>query len=148
MINNIETCNDSTLVLDLLAKKDYSLVVLDINMPNISGLDLLPGIVHKYPEIPVIVITAVNDVESAVYCMKEGAFDYIVKPVNNTRLVTSIKRGLELSEIKNENELLKQSLFQSNISHPEAFEEIITRCDTIKSIFKYIEAIATTSLPF
>ncbi len=146
-INNIETCNDSNLVLDLLAKKEYSLVVLDINMPNISGLDLLPGIVHKYPEIPVIVITAVNDVESAVYCMKEGAFDYIVKPVNNTRLVTSIKRGLELSEIKNENELLKQSLFQNNINHPEAFEEIITRCDTIKSIFKYIEAIATTPLP-
>ncbi len=146
-INNIETCNDSSLVMDKLSEKEYSLVVLDINMPNISGLDLLPAIVHKYPEIPVIVITAVNDVESAVYCMKEGAFDYIVKPVNNTRLVTSIKRGLELSEIKNENELLKQSLFQSKITHPEAFEEIITRCDTIKSIFKYIEAIATTSLP-
>ncbi len=146
-INNIETCNDSTEVMDLLAQKEYSLVVLDINMPHISGVDLLPAIVHKYPEIPVIVITAVNDVESAVFCMKEGAFDYIVKPVNDTRLVTSIKRGLELNEIKNENELLKQSLFQSNIKHPEAFEEIITRSEAIKSIFKYIEAIATTSLP-
>ena len=49
-INNIETCNDSSRVMDLLANKEYSLVVLDINMPHLSGLDLLPAIVHKYPE--------------------------------------------------------------------------------------------------
>ena len=146
-INNIETCNDSSRVMDLLANKEYSLVVLDINMPHLSGLDLLPAIVHKYHEIPVIVITAVNNVDSAVFCMKEGAFDYLVKPVDDTRLITSIKRGLELTEIRSENEMLKQSLLRSNIENPEAFSEIVTRCGVIESIFKYIEAIAKTNLP-
>jgi DNA-binding NtrC family response regulator len=146
-MNNIETCGDSQEVMDILSKKDYSLVVLDINMPYLSGVDLLPAIVNKYPQLPVIVLTAVNDVDSAVFCMKEGAFDYLVKPVNDTRLVSSIKRGLEITEIRNENEMLKQSLLREKLEHPEAFSEIITHCSTIESIFKYIEAIAKTNLP-
>ena len=146
-IKNIETCKDSRDVMNLLEEQKYSLVVLDINMPYIPGVELLPKIVGKYPQMPVVIITAVNDVDSAVYCMKEGAFDYLLKPVNDTRLVTTIKRGLELAEIKNENEMLKQSLFKENLEHPEAFVEIITHCGTMISIFKYIEAIAKTSLP-
>jgi DNA-binding NtrC family response regulator len=146
-IKNIETCKDSTKVMDLLDKNDYSLVVLDINMPHLSGLDLLPAIVSKHPEIPAIVITAVNDVESAVFCMKEGAFDYVVKPVDDTRLVTSIKRVLELTEMRSENEMLKQSLLRKNIENPEIFKNIITHSPNIESIFRYIEAIAKTTLP-
>lgn len=146
-IKNIETCKDSREVMRMLEEKKYSLVVLDINMPHISGVELLPRITGKYPQMPVVIITAVNDVDSAVLCMKEGAFDYLLKPVNDTRLVTTIKRGLELTEIKNENEMLKQSLFKQNLEHPEAFVEIVTRCGTIFSIFKYIEAIAKTNLP-
>ena len=60
-IKNIETCKDSSQVMDLLEKKEYSLVVLDINMPHLSGFDLLPAIVKDHPGIPVIVITAVNE---------------------------------------------------------------------------------------
>lgn len=146
-IKNIETCKDSSKVMDLLETKQYSLVVLDINMPILSGLDLLPAIVKDHPGIPVIVITAVNDVDSAVFCMREGAFDYVVKPVDDTRLVSAIKRGLELTEIRSENEMLKQSLLRTNLEHPEAFSEIITHSNAIGSIFRYIEAIAKTSLP-
>jgi len=146
-IKNIETCKDSTKVMDLLRKNDYSLIVLDINMPHLSGLDLLPAIVSKHPEIPAIVITAVNDVESAVFCMKEGAFDYVVKPVDDTRLVTSIKRVLEITEMRSENEMLKQSLLKKNIENPEIFKDIITHSSSIESIFRYIEAIAKTTLP-
>ena len=146
-IKNVETCKDSTKVMDLLDKNNYSLIVLDINMPHLSGLDLLPAIVSKHPEIPAIVITAVNDVESAVFCMKEGAFDYVVKPVDDTRLVTSIKRVLELTEMRSENEMLKQSLLRKNIENPEIFKDIITHSPNIESIFRYIEAIAKTTLP-
>ena len=77
-INNINSCIDSKHVMKLLAQKQFSLIVLDINMPDISGLELLVLITAHYPDIPVIMLTAVNDVESAVLCMKEGAFDYIV----------------------------------------------------------------------
>jgi two-component system response regulator HydG len=146
-INNIETCRDSRRVMDLLAQKPYSLVVLDINMPYLSGIDLLPLIVQKYPEINVIIITAVNDVDSAVRCMRGGAFDYVVKPVDDTRLVSVVKRGLELAEIRNENEMLKQSLLRGTLQYPDAFRAIVTHSGSVQSLFKYIEAIAKTNLP-
>ncbi|MGA7161593.1 MAG: sigma-54 dependent transcriptional regulator [Bacteroidota bacterium] len=146
-ITNIETCGDSRLVMERLSQKYYSLVALDINMKYVSGIELLRQIVHAYPEIPVIMITAVNDVDSAVSCMKEGAFDYVVKPITDTKLVTIMKRGLELGEIKNENEMLKQSLLRENVEHPESFEEIVTHSVPLRSIFRYIEAIAKTNLP-
>ncbi|HLP15606.1 MAG TPA: sigma-54 dependent transcriptional regulator [Bacteroidota bacterium] len=146
-ITHIETCADSRRVLPMLAQKPYSLVVLDINMPYVSGMELLPTIVDTYPGTQVIMMTAVNDIEKAVECMREGAFDYVVKPADNTRLVTAIKRALELNEVRDENEMLKQSLLREKIEHPEAFTDIVTRCATIQSIFKYIEAIAKTNLP-
>ena len=112
---NIESCVESTKVLDLLKLKEYSLIALDINMPNISGKELLPKILENYPEIPVIIITAINDVESAVECMKLGAFDYLVKPIDDERFITSVKRGLYFSNVRNENLRLKESLFKDKL---------------------------------
>ena len=146
-IKNIETCKDSRAVMGLLSTRQYSLVVLDINMPYVSGIELLPRIVDAYPDTQVIMMTAVNNVESAVLCMKQGAFDYVVKPADDTRLVTAIRRGLELTGVRDENEMLKKSFLREKIEHPEAFAGIVTRCNTIQSIFKYIEAIAKTNLP-
>jgi DNA-binding NtrC family response regulator len=146
-INNIETCSDSRKVMDLLKKQYYSLIALDINMQYISGVDLLKQIVSSFPEIPVVMITAINDVNSAVRCMKEGAFDYVVKPVDETKLVSTMKRGLELTEIRTENEMLKQLLLSEKMEQPEVFSEIVTRSPSLQSIFRYIVAIAKTSLP-
>ncbi len=146
-INNTETCADNRIVMELLQKKPYSLVALDINMQYVSGVELLRRIVQYYPHIPVVMITAINDVDSAVLCIKEGAFDYVVKPVNDTKLVTTIKHGLDLAEVRGENELLKQSLFRENLERPEAFNEIVTHSASVQSIFRYIEAIAKTILP-
>jgi DNA-binding NtrC family response regulator len=146
-MRNIETISDSRTVLRRMKEQTFSLAVLDLNMPHVSGFELLPSIVEQHPEVPVIVITAVNDVDSAVRCMKLGAFDYVVKPVDDTRLVTAIKRGLELSEIRNENELLKESFLREGIRHPEAFNAIVTRTPNVHALFKYIEAIAPTNLP-
>ncbi len=145
--NNINSCTDSTKVMKLLTQNNYSLIILDVNMPNISGLELLVLIAAHHPEIPVIMLTAVNDVENVVLSMKEGAFDYIVKPVTEAKLVTSVKHGIELAEIRNENELLKRSLLRDDVEHPEIFNEIITRSNPLLSIFKYIEAVAKTNLP-
>lgn len=146
-INNVETCGDSRKVMELLKKGCYSLIALDINMQYVSGMALLGEIVGNFPEIPVVMITAVNDVDSAVRCIKQGAFDYIVKPVDEARLVSTIKRGLELTEIRTENEMLKQLLLSGSLEHPEAFSAIVTNSQSLQLIFRYIEAIAKTSLP-
>ncbi|MCF8305447.1 MAG: sigma-54 dependent transcriptional regulator [Ignavibacteriales bacterium] len=146
-IKNIEQIRDSRQLLPRMEKSPVSLVMLDINMPYESGLDLLPKITEKYPGVPVVIITAVNDVESAVNCMKLGAYDYIVKPVDENKLISTIRRGLELAEVKSENELLKQSFLREELEYPSAFNEIITVSDNMKSIFRYIEAIGRTALP-
>jgi len=146
-IKNIEQIRDSRQLLHRMEKSPVSLVMLDINMPYESGLDLLPKITEKYPGVPVVIITAVNDVESAVNCMKLGAYDYIVKPVDENKLISTIRRGLELAEVKSENELLKQSFLREELEYPSAFNEIITVSDNMKSIFRYIEAIGRTALP-
>lgn len=146
-LNNVYTCGDSQRVLDILKSKEFSLVVLDINMPNISGRELLPKILENFPEMPVIIITAINNVESAVECMKLGAFDYLVKPIDDERLISSIKRGLYFASVRNENIRLKESLFKDKLEYPEVFSEIITNSTKMRSIFKYIEAIAKTNLP-
>lgn len=146
-INNVITCSDSRKVMGLLDEHEISLIVLDINMPHISGLELLPKIIEKSPEIPVVIVTALNDVDSAVKCMKIGAFDYILKPVDDTRLATTIRRGLDLRDMRQENKILKEYLLKDELKFPEAFSSIITYSNSMHSIFKYIEAIARTPLP-
>ncbi len=146
-IGNVETCSDSREVNERLRNRKYSLIALDINMPNVSGLAILETIVANYPEIPVVMITAINDIDSAVRCIKQGAFDYVVKPIDETKLVSTVRRGLELTEIRSENEMLKQLLLSGNIEKPEAFSAIVTRSSSLQMIFRYIEAIAKTSLP-
>ena len=146
-INNIVECQDSRKVMQLISKQNFEAMVLDILMPYISGSELLPKIVQDFPDIPVIMITAVNEIKSAVECMKNGAFDYIVKPVDDERLITIVKHAIEFRELRNENYLLKDYLLSGKLEHPEAFSEIITKNNAMLSIFQYIEAIAGTSLP-
>ncbi len=146
-ITNVETCSESRKVLDLLDAKPYSLVVLDITMPHPSGKALLPQIIARHPELSVIMVTAVNDVASAVECMKAGAFDYVLKPVDETRLLAAVKHGLALNEMREENAMLKQSILRDTVKQPEAFAGIVTRSPAMQGLFRYIEAIAPTDLP-
>lgn len=93
-ITNIECCQNSCEVLPRLKKKKYSLILLDLIMPLMRGEELLPKIIEKYPKIPVIVITADKDIEKAIDCIRKGAIDYLVKPVDTPRLLEKIRKGL------------------------------------------------------
>lgn len=146
-LRRVAKCQDSRQAMALLAATKYTVVVLDLYMPHLSGKDLLPQIVEAYPEIPVIVLTAVNEVETAVECMKAGAFEYIVKPVDDARLVTALRHAIQLQEMRDENDLLKKSLLSDHLRQPEAFAEIVTNHAAMRGIFKYIEAVAATPLP-
>jgi len=75
--NNILLCDDSRKVIDILKKKDISLIILDLLMPYVSGDELLEQIMPIHPEIPVIIASGVNEVSSAVKCIKKGAYSYI-----------------------------------------------------------------------
>ena len=92
-ISRIICCEDSRKVIDFLYKEEIGVVLLDLSMPHISGDELLPRIREEYPAIPVIIITGANDVDIAVECMRKGSFDYMVKPVEKSRLISGVKRA-------------------------------------------------------
>jgi len=146
-INHIIRCQDSREVMPLLSSQEIEVMLLDLSMPHISGGELLPLVTKDFPEIPIIIITGSNDVETAVECMKSGAFDYMVKPVEKSRLISGVKRAIELRELQRENRLLKARVLSGEMEHPEVFSEIITDSEAMRSIFQYIEAISNTSQP-
>ena len=146
-VNNFIRCQDSRDVISLLAEQESDVMLLDLRMPYLSGEELLPMVTTDFPHVPVIVITGADDVETAVRCMKAGAFDYIVKPVERSRLVASVKRAIELRELRRQNQLLKAHVLSDQLQNPEAFSEIITTSKIMRSIFQYIESIATSPQP-
>ncbi|GFO69717.1 sigma-54-dependent Fis family transcriptional regulator [Geomonas limicola] len=146
-IQQVITLSDSREVLPYLRSKPVAVVVVDWVMPNVTGGELLQRITADYPQIPVIVMTAMGDVDTAVSCMKEGAFDFLTKPVDPNRLVASIRKALQVSDLGNQNRLLKDYLLGDRLRFPDAFEGIVTQSKKMRSIFQYIEAIAGSRLP-
>jgi DNA-binding NtrC family response regulator len=144
---HVLTVEDSRAVLPLLAAQDIGVLVLDLTMPHMSGHELLEQVTSEYPDIPVILMTATNDVETAVQCMQTGALDYLVKPVEQNRLVSAVKRALELRALRAEVLSLKERLLTDTPHRRDAFAEIITQSQAMFAIFRYIEAIAPSPQP-
>ena len=146
-INHIVTCQDSREVMTMLSETEFSVVLLDLLMPELSGMDLLPLILAGFPELPVTIVTGVKHVETAVECLKTGAYDYLLKPVDSTRLAGTVRRGVEISDLRRQNRQLKDRLLSDELEQPEAFADIITQDRAMHATFKYIESIAGTDLP-
>lgn len=146
-VTNVLQSYNSLEVMSILSEQEISVILLDITMPHKTGDELLKEIHQEFPNISVIMVTAVNEVETAVECMKNGAIDYLLKPVDETRLVTTLKRAIEFAEVREENLKLKEYLLSDRLDSPDAFSDIITDSENMRSIFQYVEAIGSTSLP-
>lgn len=146
-IGHLVDCTDSRELEGLLAKRRFCAVLLDLRMPHITGEELLPRIVAEHPETPVIIVTGANDVETAVSCVRAGAFDYMVKPVENDRLVSGVRRAIEFHELHDEYRTFRQLAMSGTLEHPEAFSEIVTQNAGMRAILQYVEAIARTGKP-
>jgi DNA-binding NtrC family response regulator len=146
-ISHVETLDDSRAVLPLLASRDVGVLVLDLTMPHISGHTLLGQLAADYPDVPVILLTATNDLETAVQSMQAGATDYLVKPVDGGRLVSSVKRAIELRSLRAEVLSLKERFLTDTPHQREAFADIVTQSPAMFAIFRYVEAIAPSPQP-
>jgi DNA-binding NtrC family response regulator len=146
-IEPVRTVDDSRKVLPLLSETEIAVIVLDLSMPHLSGEELLKTIRGEYPQIPVIVMTGMDDVEIAVSCMKNGAFDYLVKPVESSRFVSGVHRAREMRELQEEISSLKLHLLSGRMETPEAFSGIVTNSPKMFAIFQYLEAITRSSQP-
>ena len=145
--DHVVTCRDSRKAMDILHDRQASVVLLDLNIPHLDGEALLPLISEEFPHIPIIIVTGTLDVDTAVRCMKSGAFDYIVKPVEESRLIAAIHQALKFNELHQENQALRDHLFEDRLEHPEHFEAIVTNSPTMLKLFRYIESVAPTSQP-
>jgi len=141
-------CEGESLMVLLDRDAESSVLVLDLGLPGgITGEDLLGVIKTEYPDLPVIVMTAQDDLETAVRCMKAGAFDYLVKPVEDSRFVTAVRRAVEVISLKSELGSLKERLFSEGLQDESAFSHIVTASPRMHAVFKYVEAIAGTPQP-
>lgn len=146
-INDVVLIEDPRELPVVLKERSFSILLLDLSMPHISGFELLKYLSLEYPEIPVIILTAIKDIETAVECIKIGASDYLVKPVEKNKLISSIKKALEMNRLKEEILGLKHRLIEDKLEYEEAFSEIITVNQKMRGIFKYIEVISKTEQP-
>ena len=144
---NLITCSAPLTVPSLMAENDIGLVLLDLTMPAMSGQQLLHWLKEEYPEVIVIILSGINQVESAVECVKQGAFDYYVKTSDQNQILEGLKRAIRTHELSLENQALRSRILSNELVNPEAFAAIITSDPAMWSIFRYLESIAITRQP-
>lgn len=145
-IQKIKTIADSRKALSALREIPSPIVFLDLNMPHMSGQDVLRAIKNERPHVPVIILTANSEIETAVECLKLGAHDYLVKPISLSTFGSALRNALEIGSLRHEVMSLKGIPVGGKPSH-EAFSGIVTRNARMLDIFQYIEAIATSGQP-
>jgi len=146
-LSNIVTCEDSREVLGLLDAGGIGLVLLDLTMPHLSGEELLKRIGESHPEITAIVVSGLNQLETAVRCMKLGAFDYFIKTDEEDRIVGGVLRAVRMLEMQRDYREMSSRLVSGELHHPEAFAEIVTGDRGMLAIFSYLEAVAKSPQP-
>ncbi len=134
---NVITAGNGREAIDILNSTPVNLVITDLRMPVMDGMELLRYIKAEFPFVPVIVITAYGSIENAVEAMKQGAFDYIVKPLRLEHIEIQIRKALEIFHLKEENTSLKKKLSRQN--------EIIAQSPHTRRIIEKIKQVAPTN---
>jgi DNA-binding NtrC family response regulator len=106
----VDTAADGRLALELIAERAPGLILTDLKMPNMDGMELLARVREQNPEIPVIVATAFGEVSAAVQAMRAGAEDYLTKPIDFDALLLSVERTLQRRELQSEAENLRRQI--------------------------------------
>lgn len=116
-----------------------SVVLVDLNMPKVNGMECLRSIKKEFPFIEVIILTHVNEAKDALEAMKEGAFDYITKPFDPEELCLSARKAMQLSKSRQENEQLKTS-----VAFSQSSGDVVGSSEAMKKIFKLANRMAVS----
>lgn len=136
----VSTFHKPTEALKTFKQEHFDLVITDICMPKISGIDILKEVKTILPAIPVILITAYSTVESAVEAMKMGASDYVVKPFKNDEIIMKVQKILEKQRLIEENKRLRLEL-----ASKYSFGEIIGKTPKMEELFHIISQVSQTN---
>ena len=127
--------------LNMLKDHHADILITDIKMPEMDGIQLLQQLKNIYPQIPVIIITSYGSIENAVDAMRQGAYDYITKPIVDSEIKIIIERLLNQRRLQEENIRLKEEL---SATKRERFHYIVGKSPQMQKIYNLIEAISTT----
>lgn len=132
----VEEAEDGLQGIEMIKKTDYDLVLCDIKMPKMDGVEVLEKVRKLKPEIPMVMISGHGDLDTAVNTMRLGAFDYISKPPDLNRLLNTVRNALDKKELVVENKRLKKKVSKNY--------EMIGESDAITHIKDIIEKVSAT----
>ena len=125
--------------LEGISEGNYDLILLDMRLPDMDGMEILKSIRQNHPLLQVVVMTGYSTVQNAVAAMKSGAFDYLIKPFTDEELCLVAERAVEKKRLMEENLSLRKELF-----HRFSFENIVGQSPVMVEIFEQIERVAPT----
>lgn len=132
----VEDAEDGVVGLEKIKNNDYDLVLCDIKMPKMDGVEVLEAVKKIKPEIPMVMISGHGDMETAIQTMRLGAFDYISKPPDLNRLLNTVRNALDKKQLVVENKILKKKVSKNY--------EIIGESEAINHIKLMIDKVAQT----
>ncbi|MCB9256754.1 MAG: sigma-54-dependent Fis family transcriptional regulator [Chitinophagales bacterium] len=132
----VDEAEDGAKGLAMINENHYDVVILDIKMPKMDGIEVLEKAIADNPDTPFIMISGHGNLETAVECVKKGAYDYLQKPPDLNRLLITVRNALDKSELLTETKVLKRKVSKSR--------DIIGESPAIKKILETIERVAPT----
>lgn len=132
----VEEAEEGLTGMEMIKDKDYDLVLCDIKMPRMDGIEVLEATMKIKPDTHIVMISGHGDLETAVECMKKGAFDYISKPPDLNRLLNTVRNALDRKQLVTENKRLKKKVSKKY--------EMIGESPHIEKIKEMIEKVAAT----
>ncbi len=134
-----ESAENGKIALQKIRRNNYDLVITDLRMPEMDGLDLLKAVKLNSPQTSVIIITAYGSMESAIEALRLGAFDYLIKPLDFDDVILRVRRLMEHRELVEENRILREA-----IEERYSFSNIIGESPAMKRVFRMIERVSQT----
>jgi DNA-binding NtrC family response regulator len=133
----VATCGKEAL--EAAEKNSFKLVLTDLFMPDINGMEVLRHFVEHFPETPVIVLTGFGTIETAVEAIKHGAYDYLSKPANLDEIVLTLRRALEHKDLKEQNVALRSQILEQH-----RLERLIGQSPPMHQLYNIIKRVART----
>ena len=134
--HEIDTAVDGPEGIEMFAKEKYELVLCDIKMPNMDGIEVLEKLIDMPGNAPIVMISGHGNIDTAVEAIKKGAFDFIEKPLDLNRLLITIRNALERKDLVTETQALKRRVNKTY--------EIIGQSEAIQQVLEIIERVAPT----
>ncbi len=145
--SKVRLCSKGAEAIQLIKEHDYDLVLLDLLMPEVDGMQVLKAAKPYRPATEFIILTAVDDLNSAVKAIRLGAYDYLIKPVDNQKLILTIERAFERRGLLHGLAGVASSPVAVDKELPEAFSQITTKCPRMKELLAYTAIMAGSGNP-